>query len=120
MLPEERRPDAPMIPALPARVEPAYSMHRLLQLLNSDGADSLELRLGSSPVIILQKERFPIEGPALTAFDLEELLHEVADTRQRRVLRETGATHHVYRFRNFTDFIVSARLNEGIVEMEIS
>ena len=51
-----------------------YSMDNLLHLLHSDGADELRLRVGEPPVIVLEGEQQPLEGPAITTEDAEQLL----------------------------------------------
>jgi len=90
-------------------------MENLLRLLHSDGADELKLHVGTPPVIVLDGEPQPVEGTALTTADTECLLQSVANTRQRRELRERGAVEFIYRFRRSTAFVVRARLeNENI------
>jgi Tfp pilus assembly pilus retraction ATPase PilT len=61
-----------------------YSMDDLLHLVHSDGADELKLHVGQPPVIVIDGEQQPIEGPAITAENAEQLLRSITDTRQRR------------------------------------
>jgi Tfp pilus assembly pilus retraction ATPase PilT len=65
-------------------------MDDLLHLVHSDGADGLRLQVGEPPVIVLDGEPQPIEGPAISTEEAEHLLQSITDTRQRRDLRERG------------------------------
>jgi Tfp pilus assembly ATPase PilU len=96
-----------------------YSMDDLLHRLHSDGADELKLRVGSPPVMVLDGESHPIEGPAITIEDAEQLLQSIADTRQRRELRENGVVQFIYRFRSRADFVVCARIEDENVGIDI-
>ncbi len=95
-----------------------YSMDDLLYLVHSDGADRLRLEVGQPPVIVMDGEEQAMDGPALTAEDLDGLLHCVADTRQRRELREHGEVEFIYRFRQCTSFVVTAKILEENVYIE--
>ncbi len=91
-----------------------YSMDNLLQRVKIERADELWLRVGSPAVIILDGEPRTLEGPTITAEDSQQLLRCVANTRQRRELRERGVVQFVYRFR-LTDFVVRAMEDGGVV-----
>lgn len=95
------------------------SMDDLLHLVHSDGADGLGLRVGHPPVIVLDGEELPMEGPPLTTQDAERLWRSISDTRQRRRLREQGAIEFIYRFRAHASFVVRAKLEDGNVRMAI-
>jgi len=96
-----------------------YSMDDLLHLLHSDGADALRLQVGSPPVIVLEGEPQMLEGPALTPEDTEHLLQGIANTRQRRKLREQGVVEFIYRFRQRASFVVRATVKDEQVSIEI-
>lgn len=96
-----------------------YSMDDLLRLLHSDGADELRLHVGAPPVIVLDGEPQTIEGRTLTSEDTERLLQSIANTRQRRALREHGAVEFIYRFRRSTAFVVRARVEDEKVGIDI-
>src|SRR5437879_3045058 len=96
-----------------------YSLDNLLHLLNSDGADELRLHVGAPPVIVLQGEHLSVEGPPIATEDAEQLLQSIADTRQRRELRERGVVQFIYRFRRTTDFVVCARMEYDSVGIDI-
>jgi len=96
-----------------------YSMDDLLHLANSDGADELRLHVGMPPVIMLEGEPHTIDGPSITTEDAERLLQGIANTRQRRALRESGVVQFIYRFRRITDFVVCARMEGENVGLDI-
>jgi Tfp pilus assembly pilus retraction ATPase PilT len=97
-----------------------YSMDQLLGLIHSDAADRLKLQIGKVPVIVLHGEEHPMEGPPLTIEEAEHLLQSIADTRQRRELRNHGVLEFVYRFRHRADFVVRARMEgETLAEIEV-
>ena len=94
-------------------------MDDLLHLVHSDGADELRLHAGLPPVIVLDEEPQPLEGPAITSEDAELLLQSITNTRQRRELREHGAVEFIYRFRGRAEFVVRARIEDGNVGLDI-
>jgi Tfp pilus assembly pilus retraction ATPase PilT len=97
-----------------------YSMDDLLYLVTLDGAEALWLRVGRPLVIVLDGEQQTIEGPSITPEDAEHLLQNIADSRQRRELREHGEVHFIYRHRHVTDFVVRVRIEDDNVVIEIS
>jgi Tfp pilus assembly ATPase PilU len=94
-------------------------MDDLLHLLHSDGADALRLHVGQPPVIVLEGEPQPLEGPAITTEDAAQLLQSITNTRQRRELREHGLAEFIYRFRGRASFVVQARMENENVGIEI-
>ena len=94
-------------------------MDDLLRLLHSDGADELRLHVGTPPVIVLDGEPQTIEGPAITTEDAERLLQSVANTRQRRELREHGMVEFIYKFRGSTAFVVRAKMEDENVGIDV-
>ena len=94
-------------------------MDNLFHLVHSDGADELRLRVGQPPVIVLDGEQQPLEGPAITTEDAEHLLQSITNTRQRRDLREHGIVEFIYRFRDCASFVVRARIEDENVGMDI-
>ncbi len=96
-----------------------YSLDDLLHLVHSDGADGLRLEVGRPPVIIMDGEDQRIEGPAITVDDQDQLLHSLADTRQRRVLREQGTIEFIYRFRHCASFVVRVVVRDRNVFIHI-
>jgi len=96
-----------------------YSLDDLLHLLHSDGADELGLQVGQPPVLVLDGEPQLLEGPAITPEDAAQLFQSIADTRQRRELRDQGVVRFIYEFRGRARFVVYARLENENVRMDI-
>jgi len=94
-------------------------MDDLLYLVHSDGADELRLHVGQPPVIVLEGEQQPLEGPAITTAQAEHLLQSITNTRQRRELRAQGVVQFIHRFRGRASFVVRARMEEESVGMDI-
>jgi len=100
-------------------LERMYAIDDLLHLIHSDGADRLTLHVGAPPVIVLDGESHTVEGPSLTSENIESLLQSIADTRQRRELRDSGSVQFIYRFRGIADFVVRAEIRDEDVNIEI-
>ena len=96
-----------------------YSLDDLFHLLHSDGAERLRLDVGQPPVMVIDGQDEPIDGPAITTEDAEQLLQSVTDTRQRRELRQRGDLEFVYTFRQRASFVVHARIRNETVSIEI-
>lgn len=79
----------------------------------------MRLHVGQAPVVVLDGEQQPIEGPAITSEDAERLLQSITDTRQRRELREHGSVEFIYTFRGRASFVVHARIEEENVGIDI-
>ena len=79
----------------------------------------MRLRVGQPPVIVLEGEPQPLEGPAITTEDAAQLLQSITNTRQRRELREHGVVEFIYRFRGRASFVVQARMEDMQVGMDI-
>ncbi len=94
-------------------------MDNLLTLISTVRARELRFRAGTPPVIVLEDEQHPLEGPPITAEIAEHLLRSIANTRQMRELKERGAVTFVYNFRGTSPFLVSARLEEENVVFDI-
>jgi Tfp pilus assembly pilus retraction ATPase PilT len=96
-----------------------HSLDDLLHLLLSDGADALQLHAGQPPVVVLDGEPKPLLGPALTSEDVEQLFHQLTNTRQRRELRDHGTIDFIYRFRERACFVVRAGLENETLRLDI-
>jgi Tfp pilus assembly ATPase PilU len=75
-----------------------YAMDDPLGRVRSERADELQLHVGLPPVLVVEGQPFPVAGPAITGEDAEELLQNIANSRQRRVLRMNGRVQFIYRF----------------------
>jgi len=95
------------------------SIDDLLHLLYSDGADELRLHVGQPPIVVLDGEDQLLEKPAITMEDAEQILHCIADSRQRRALRDYGIVEFIYTFRQRAKFVVQARLEGENLHIDI-
>lgn len=96
-----------------------YDMHDLLELVSNERAQGLSLEVGASPVLIKDGENHQIEGPEITTESAESLLQHIADSRQRRELREHGKLEFVYSFRDSWKFLVRAKIVNGDIGLDI-
>jgi len=94
-------------------------MDDFLHLLHSDGADELRLHVGQPPVVVMDGQPQKLVRSAITAAEAEQLFQSIADTRQRRELRERGRVEFIYRFRDRACFIILAHMVEDSIQMEI-
>jgi len=96
-----------------------YSIDDLLDLVSTEQAEGLRLHVGAPPVIVLHSEQHTIEGPAITAENVDQLLRSVTDTRQMREFRERGAAEFVYVFRGSSRFLVRAKMEAQNVGFDL-
>ncbi len=90
-----------------------YQMDQLLSLLTTEKARELVFRAGRPPLIILDREQHPLQGPPITDDDLVFLLRCLATSREMRNLRENGTVQFVYTAPGRAPFVVRARLEDG-------
>jgi Tfp pilus assembly pilus retraction ATPase PilT len=95
------------------------SVEELLHLAHSDGADALSLHVGSPPILVMDGKPQAVESPVITAQDAQDFWHALADSRQRRTLREKGEVEFLYSFRDRASFVVKARLDGENIRLDI-
>src|SRR5204862_43884 len=66
----------------------SYSMSDLLQLVVSEGASDLHVRVGTPPTIRVHGILHRVEGPSLAAEPTEELMRSITSEALRRALRQ--------------------------------
>ena len=96
-----------------------YSMDDLLSLVKEEKADALKIQVGSPPVLVLHGEDNAVEGPAIVSEEAELLLQCVANSRQRRELRQRGTVQFVFRFQHTTDFVIRVTVKDESIDIEI-
>ena len=96
-----------------------YSVDGLLHLLHSDGADELRVHVGRPPVLVLDGEEQPVDGPAITADDAHRLWQSLSTSRHRRTLAELGSVTFLHRFRGRATFVVHASADGPTIGMVI-
>jgi Tfp pilus assembly pilus retraction ATPase PilT len=96
-----------------------YSIDDLLQLVYSEGLDELRHHVGVPPIVVVEGEHHTLDEPPIKIEDAEQLLHSIADTRQRRELAERGVVKFSYRFRRILDVLVCATIEDAHVGIDI-
>ena len=76
----------------------SYSMTDLLQLVVSEGAADLHLRVGVAPVIRLHGVLHRVEGPSLRPEDTEELMRSITSEDNVQHVRERGGADFAFAF----------------------
>lgn len=88
-------------------------MSDLLQLVVSENASDLHLRVGSAPVIRVHGVLHRVEGPPLLPEDTEELVHSFTSEDQIQQVRERGGTDFGFAFGEVARFRVSVFKEKG-------
>jgi len=96
-----------------------YSMAHLLELVQSEQAESLPLRVGLPPIFIRNGIEQRVESHPLAAGEAEELLRDLANTRQMRELWECGRVQFLHLFRRSIPFLVHAWVEDEKVSFDI-
>ncbi len=97
-------------------------MSDLLQLVVSEGAADLHLRVGTAPVIRLHGILHRVEGPHLKPEDTEELMRSITSEEHIQHVRERGGADFGFAFGELARFRVSVfkeRGNFGLVLRQI-
>src|SRR6267143_2193765 len=100
----------------------SYSMSDLLQLVVSEGAADLPLRVAVPPVIRLHGILHRVDGPPLQPEDTEELMRSITSEDHIQHVRERGGADFGFAFGELARFRVSVfkeRGNFGIVLRQI-
>src|SRR5256885_465078 len=72
----------------------SYSMSDLLQLVVSEGASDLHLRVGIPPTIRVHGILHRVEGPTLAPEDTEELMRSITSEEHIQHVRERGGADY--------------------------
>ena len=91
----------------------SYSMSDLLQLVVSEGASDLHLRVGVPPVIRLHGILHRVEGPHLKPEDTEELMRSITSEDHIQHVRENGGADFGFAFGELARFRVSVFKEKG-------
>src|ERR671927_1830260 len=91
----------------------SYSMSDLLQLVVSEGAADLHLRVGVPPVIRLHGILHRVEGPPLKPEDTEELMRSITSEEHIQHVRERGGADFGFAFGELARFRVSVFKEKG-------
>src|SRR5215475_690522 len=91
----------------------SYSMSDLLQLVVSEGASDLHLRVGIPPTIRVHGILHRVEGPTLVPEDTEELMRSITSEEHVQHVRERGGADYGFAFGDAARFRVSAFKEKG-------
>ncbi|MDB6027747.1 MAG: pilT 2 [Verrucomicrobiales bacterium] len=91
----------------------SYSMSDLLQLVVSEGAADLHLRVDCPPVIRLHGDLHRVEGPKLKPEDTEELMRSITSEEHIQGVRERGGADFGFAFGELARFRVSVFKEKG-------
>jgi twitching motility protein PilT len=97
-------------------------MSDLLQLVVSEGASDLHVRVGTPPTIRVHGILHRVEGPSLRPEDAEELMHSITSEDHIQQVRERGGADFAFAFADAARFRVSVfkeRGNFGVVLRQI-
>ena len=91
----------------------SYSMSDLLQLVVSEGASDLHIRVGTPPVIRVHGILHRVEGPVLRPEDSEELMRSITSEDHIQHVRERGGADFGFAFGEMARFRVSVFKEKG-------
>src|SRR3569623_46965 len=91
----------------------SYQMSDLLQLMVSEGAADLHIRVGTAPVIRLHGGLHRVEGPILRPEDTEELMRSITSEEHIQHVRERGGADFGFAFGELARFRVSVFKEKG-------
>lgn len=91
----------------------SYQMSDLLQLMVSEGAADLHIRVNIPPVIRLHGILHRVEGPVLRPEDTEELMRSITSEDHIQQIREKGGADFGFAFGELARFRVSAFKEKG-------
>ena len=91
----------------------SYSMSDLLQLVVSEGASDLHVRVGTPPTIRVHGILHRVEGPSLQPEDTEELMRSITSEEHIQHVRERGGADFGFAFGEMARFRVSVFKEKG-------
>ena len=91
----------------------SYSMSDLLQLVVTENAADLHLRVGTAPVIRLHGVLHRVDGPVLKPEDTEELMRSITSEDHIQHVRERGGADFGFAFGEMARFRVSVFKEKG-------
>jgi twitching motility protein PilT len=91
----------------------SYSMSDLLQLVVSEGASDLHIRVGTAPTIRVHGILHRVEGPSLAPEGSEELMRSLTSEEHIQQVRERGGADFAFAFGEAARFRVSVFKEKG-------
>ena len=91
----------------------SYQMSDLLQLVVSEGASDLHIRVGIPPSIRVHGTLHKVEGPSLSQDDAEELMRSITSEDHIQQVRENGGADYAFALGDVARFRVSVFKERG-------
>jgi len=91
----------------------SYAMSDLLQLVVSEGASDLHIRVGTAPTIRVHGTLHRVEGPSLSPEGAEELMRSITSEEHIQQVRERGGADFAFAFGEAARFRVSVFKEKG-------
>jgi len=91
----------------------SYAMSDLLQLVVSEGASDLHIRVATAPTIRVHGTLHRVEGPGLTPEASEELMRSITSEEHIQQVRERGGADFAFAFGDAARFRVSVFKEKG-------
>jgi twitching motility protein PilT len=91
----------------------SYAMSDLLQLVVSEGASDLHIRVGVAPTIRVHGTLHRVDGPGLQPEDAEELMRSITSEENIQQVRERGGADFAFAFGEAARFRVSVFKEKG-------
>ena len=91
----------------------SYAMSDLLQLVVSEGASDLHIRVGCAPTIRVHGTLHRVEGPGLTPEAAEEIMRSITSEEHIQQVRERGGADFAFAFGEAARFRVSVFKEKG-------
>src|SRR5271168_387175 len=91
----------------------SYSMSDLLQLVVSEGASDLHIRVATAPTIRVHGILHRVEGPSLAPEGAEELMRSITSEEHIQQVRERGGADFAFAFGDAARFRVSVFKEKG-------
>lgn len=91
----------------------SYEINDLLELMVSQGASDLHIQVGQSPTLRIHGSMTPVDGPALTPKDTEDLMKAITSSGNQERLKTTGGADFGFAFMDRARFRVSVLRAKG-------
>jgi len=88
-------------------------MNDLLELMVDQGASDLHLQVKQSPVLRMSGQMVPVEGPALTPQDTEDLMKSITSSSNQENLKTSGGADFGFAYMSKARFRVSVLRAKG-------
>ena len=96
----------------------SYEMNDLLELMVDQGASDLHLQVKQAPTLRISGSMTPVDGPALTPQDTEDLMKAITSTANQEKLKTVGGADFGFAYQSKSRFRVSVLKAKGTVASE--